>query len=541
MERSAGISFGRDLTSLIRAAVLLATVAQLFAAYAPPRTCATCHAKETARYLATAMGKSLIAPAPLPSGRVTDARSGSVITIEQRDGRMIHALSEGGLTAEYPVTYQIGGGLMGRSYMVQTGDYLFESPASWFNRYGWDLSPGYARTAVIDFDRPVDEACLFCHAGTTRFGDSDGRLLKDEMLTSITCERCHGPSEAHLRRPSAKNILNPAKLTGAARDGVCEQCHLEGATRILNPGKHWSDFHAGESAEGTFATYLLVGGDHADTVAVSQVEQLAQSKCVRATGGKLWCGTCHQPHGEVLNRQREIRAICTSCHTTLAAAAHPTGQAAGQAAVQPECTSCHMPRNSTTDIPHAALTDHRILRRPLLASNNAPESEKVIPWREPAPAVRDRDLALAEVLIGFSKKVQAVGEDGFRLLGVIPAQEVQQDPAVLSDLEGLSLQQQNLQAALQFGRRAVELEPQSAKAAMNLGIVLKRSGDLKEAEQQLTRAIDLDASLKAAYVELATLYASDGRKSETIDTLDRFLKFNPQDIMFRLQKTRMQP
>ncbi len=421
---------------------------------------------------------------------------------------------------------------MGRSYMVQMGDYLFESPASWFNRYGWDLSPGYARTAVIDFDRPVDEACLFCHAGTTRFAGSDGRRLEDQVLTSITCERCHGPCEAHLRRPSAKNIVNPAKLTGAARDSVCEQCHLEGATRILNPGKHWSDFHSGEAAERTFATYLLVGGDHADTVAVSQVEQLAQSKCVRATAGKLWCGTCHQPHGEVLNRQHQIRAICTSCHKTLSAAAHTPNP--------PECTSCHMPRNSTTDIPHAALTDHRILRHPTLAGNNAHELEKVIPWREPEPRVRDRDLALAEVLIGFSKNVPAIGEDGFRQLGMLPAEQVQQDPAVLSDLEGLSLQQQKLQEALQFGRRAVALDPQSAKAAMNLGIVLKRSGDLQEAEQQLTRAIDLDPSLKAAYMELATLYASSGRKSEMINTLGRFLKFNPQDILFRLQKAHAQ-
>ena len=36
-----------------------------------------------------------------------------------------------------------------------------------------------------------------------------------------------------------------------------------------------------------------------------------------------------------------------------------------------------------------------------------------------------------------------------------------------------------------MGRRMVELRPQSAKAAMNLGIVLKRSGDLAEAERQL--------------------------------------------------------
>ena len=66
-----------------------------------------------------------------------------MITTAERDGRMVHQLSEAGLTAEYPVRYQIGGGLMGRTYMVQIGDTLFESPAAWCNRYGWDVSPGY--------------------------------------------------------------------------------------------------------------------------------------------------------------------------------------------------------------------------------------------------------------------------------------------------------------------------------------------------------------------------------------------------------------
>ena len=258
---------------------------------------------------------------------------------------MIHAISERGLTA-------ISGSLSNRRRPygpnLHCADWRlsFKSPASWFNSYGWDVSPGYGRTALIDFDRPLDETCLFCHAGPIRFADDDGHRLKTATITSITCDRCHGPPEAHVRHPSGKNIVNPAKLRGGARDGVCEQCHLEGATRVLNPGKSWEDFHAGQTAETTYATYLLAGGDNADTVAVSQVEQLAQSKCARASGGKLWCGTCHQPHGEIVDRQRQIRAVCTSCHATLSAASHPANQL--------ECTSCHMPRRSTTDISHAA-------------------------------------------------------------------------------------------------------------------------------------------------------------------------------------------
>lgn len=515
----------------VRFMLVAAASGSAFATDSGTIVCATCHPKETAQYLRTAMGQSMVAPAPLPAGKVTQERSGSVITIEQHDGRMFHSLAEQGLTAEYPIRYQIGGGLMARSYMVQIGDYLFESPATWFNSYGWDLSPGYINMPLLDFDREMDAQCLFCHTGNTRFADTDGHRLQSTVVTSISCDRCHGPSEAHVRHPSLNNIVNPAKLAHAERDSVCEQCHLEGTTRILNPGKTWDDYRPGQAVEATFATYLVAGGSTKDVIAVSQTEELAQSKCVRATAGKLWCGTCHNPHVEIVNRQREIRDICTSCHTTLSAAAHPPGQN--------ECTSCHMPRSSTTDIPHAALTDHRILRYPGEMVDAPSKEARVVVWREPDPHVRSRDLALAEVLIGFSKNLPAIGAEGIQRLEAIPENEKQQDAAVLSDLEGLSLHRQNVQDALRSGKRIVELEPRSAKAAMNLGIVLKRSGDLTEAERQLARAIELDPSLKQAYGELAALYGAQGRTREMMDTIDRFLRWNPQDIAFRLQKARL--
>ena len=290
--------------------------------------CANCHVEEAARYATTPMGKSLVAPADLTPGTVTHEPSQSVIKIFRRGDRVIHALSEAGLEAEYPVRYQIGGKMMGSTFLVQVGDYLFESPASWFRSYGWDISPGYASARLIDFDRPINQTCLFCHAGSVRFADADDRRLKGPPSGPITCERCHGPGELHSKNPSSKNIINPAKLVRVERDSVCEQCHLEGAVRVLNPGRKWTDFHAGQPAEQTFVTYLLRGGASGEVIAVSQEEQLAQSQCAKASGGKLWCGTCHDPHGKAADRVSQIRAICESCHATatLSIAAHPRGK-----------------------------------------------------------------------------------------------------------------------------------------------------------------------------------------------------------------------
>jgi predicted CXXCH cytochrome family protein len=303
-------------------------------------------------------------------------------------------------------------------------------------------------------------------------------------------------------------------------------------TRILNPGKSWNDFHPGETAETTFATYVSQAGAGQEVIAVSQVEQLAQSKCVRSTQGKLWCGTCHSVHGEVTDRKAQIRAICTGCHSSLSAAAHP----------QPvsECTSCHMPRTKTTDISHAALTDHRILRRPGASMpESAAAADAVSAWRQPPAMYRERDLALAQIVVGFSKQLPLLTQTGFRLLQSLPSDSINRDPAALSDLEGLYAQQQDPTKAIQIGLQIVALQPQSAKAALNLGFVYKQAGIPGKAEQELNRAIQLDPGLKQAYIELAKLYADEHEMQDAATTLDRYLKWQPQDIMFRLQRARM--
>ena len=45
---------------------------------------------------------------------------------------------------------------------------------------------------------------------------------------NVGCERCHGPGSDHVARPSATNIINPARLPTVAAVDVCVQCHSEG-------------------------------------------------------------------------------------------------------------------------------------------------------------------------------------------------------------------------------------------------------------------------------------------------------------------------
>lgn len=440
---------------------------------------------------------------------------------------MVHRLAERGLTAEYEIAYQIGAGRIAHSYMVQVNGYLFESPATWFRAYGWDVSPGYAAAPVVDFDRPITETCLFCHASAAKFSGTDGRRVDSNTVTAITCERCHGTSEAHVRRPSAANIVNPARLPNRARDSICEQCHLEGEARILNPGKNWRDFHPGDNLESVAAVYVVNQDGH-DVKAVSQIEQLAHSRCAAASAGKLWCGTCHNPHGQTTDRKREIRDICSSCHARLSTASHSN--------IRRECVDCHMPR-VPTEYAHVAVTDHRIVRRPAVAAKAGETGPKaLVAWVEPPIELRKRDLVLAGLAAGSKRRARASGLASLDLAGALPKSINWDDAAALAVMCESMLEKGDTREGVSLCRRAAENQPESADRAMALGVALARSGDLTEAERQLRRAIHLDPSLKHAYVELWTLYDRQKRLMEMDDTLERYLRWNPRNVMFRILK-----
>ncbi|MBW3599210.1 MAG: hypothetical protein KY475_18310, partial [Planctomycetes bacterium] len=241
----------------------------------------------------------------------------------------------------------------------------------------WDLSPGYSPHDHPRFSRRIDDGCLYCHAGRVHYEEAeDGGRLSDIRYAepifaeeAIGCERCHGPGERHVQFHSgvaaaslSDSIVNPARLSPEKRESVCNQCHLLGQSVVPRSGRGFFDFRPGDALEDVYIVLSEAIPTEGAMRAVSQVEQMRASRCYQGSEGALGCISCHDPHSTPAPEQRAefYRNRCYRCHKDEACAIDVVTRR--QAPANNSCVYCHMPSEATRDVPHTALTDHRILR-----------------------------------------------------------------------------------------------------------------------------------------------------------------------------------
>ena len=284
----------------------------------------------------------------------------------------------------------IGSRRMGRSYGFIENRYFYQAPVGYYaNRRLWDMAPGYENDRKPDFNRPITSDCLFCHAsGAEAISGTINRYPDVSSLRGVSCERCHGDATAHLAHPGSGTIVNPQKLAAAERNSVCEQCHLAGEARFPKRGQRLVDFRPGQQLANYLAVFVA-GGDRLGIRVNSHAEALSQSRCRRASGQKLWCGTCHDPHGQRV----DYRARCLGCHTP---AACPTVRNQSRE-IKADCIGCHMPKARAYDGGHSVFTDHSIPRRApqYSAARKTPESLQAYYPADPASPAGARDWGIA--------------------------------------------------------------------------------------------------------------------------------------------------
>lgn len=477
--------------------------------------CVACHPRETAAYAQSAMAQSVSLPANQPGGSFEHPYSGTRFAAYQDSTGIHQSLVRNGEKAEQRVAYVIGSGNHALGYLVRTGDSLFQSPISYYTQsHSWGIAPGYELDPRPDFSRPVLVACLLCHSGTPDPIKGTLNRYQDPAFSAmgISCERCHGPGDRHIRRPVPGSIVNPAKLTGSRRDGVCEQCHLAGESRIPNPGKDFAGYRAGDSLEDTFTIYVRTQSPGGPIKVVSHFEQLALSACARKSSGRLWCGTCHNPHQITTRPADYFRARCLECHAATLDKRH--------AAENRNCVECHMPRSPASDGGHTVFTDHRIARHPS-AQNVGGEAVDLKAWREPSPVFRERNLGLALADFATQKKSATGMIEAFRLL-YRAEKDFPGDPAVHTALGSLLFIAQETQEAESHYRKAAALKPDFAPYQVNLGVALLKEGKKSEAKECLEKALQMDPQLELGVQALSRIYQELGEKKKADALLERY-------------------
>jgi predicted CXXCH cytochrome family protein len=251
-------------------------------------------------------------------------------------------------------------------YFKKIGDDYFPFPAQWdvahkvWRRYF--VANGTDWWAALyppdNFQRPTSALCDGCHSVNLDIA------TKTVTEWNVGCERCHGPGEAHVARPTRDNVLNPARFDYVHANDTCIQCHSQGQP-LTNPiqgkyydwpvgydvGKNLADYWKLEEhklGETTF-THFPDGTAHKNRMQGNDfVNSLMYARGVT-------CFSCHDPHGgeNVAMVRKPGNALCLDCHGPNAQAgphAATIEQHTHHQAGSPgnDCIACHMPKIAQT-------------------------------------------------------------------------------------------------------------------------------------------------------------------------------------------------
>jgi hypothetical protein len=497
-------------------------------------TCARCHEAIYRSYLATPMANaSGMAVDNLIPGSFLHISSQVNYEVSAETGKAVlswREIREPRLSVQWPLDYFLGSGHLGITYLYTINHYLLESPVAWYtDLHHYDMKPGLGKITQTPPPLLAETGCLRCHMSAVQKSDP-GTLNRYSGLAFLqggtTCETCHGDSAEHVRTGGKASVVNPARLDADRRDSICISCHLEGDVSVERAGQSALDFRPGDSIS-RFLTYYVAAGKDVTTRGVSEVEQLSGSMCKRASGDRMSCTTCHDPHSTppAQSRVTFFRNKCLACHNSeqFAASHHPEN---------PDCTSCHMPKSSAQNIPHVAWTDHRILRRPDLAATETSKStsENLTPIFSPDANSRDLAMAYYKLLMDGNR---AAEPKAWALLNQ-SRDQLADDKEALDALGILTLERgrqadehSSQEDATHIFQRVLALDPKDFTAASDLAILLAKQGNLKEAEALLRPVFQRNQDIPGLALNLAHVQCALGDADAARATLETVLLYGP--------------
>ncbi len=423
--------------------------------------------------------------------------------------------------------YFVGSSSAARTFLIESGGFLFESPVTYFRRTNsWNPSPGFASLDYPNLTRPITPGCLQCHSSGVqpKVGTLNAYEATPFLENGIACERCHGAGGDHIA--TGAKMVNPAKLVPAARDSICAQCHLSGEIRVPKAGKSESEALAPGELLADILTVFVRRGSPSDLRVTSHVENLAQSKCKRASGDKLWCATCHNPHAvpEPAEKAAYFRGKCLSCHQVQdCRATQEARQANGD-----DCTACHMPRGQASDVEHVVFTDHSIPRKLVNRglTNVAPSAtaSELTPYYSYTATTRDQALAYA--MVALRDRNNADRQRAFGLLKQA-AEAGTADAAALVYLAEFYRDAGDDAHAFPIYEQVWRMDRTQYAAAAALGAYQMQRGNLAEAIQLWRDALAVNPAMTLVRVNLATALLRTRKADEAKIMVEKALELNP--------------
>ncbi len=503
--------------------------------YVGMQKCRKCHESVYQTFIQTGMGQSFDAATVQKSSADFSAEAAQVYDsfsdlhyhpFVRNDSIFVKEYRLAGTDTSYSRTehirYIVGSGQHTNSHMIEKNGYVYQAPITYYTQKGfWDMAPGFEGGNNSRFDRKIQLECMSCHNALPTM--EQGSLNKFiEIGRGIDCERCHGPGQLHVQEKESGeivdtaagpdySIVNPRRLSTELQNNVCMRCHLQGTT-VLADGKTFYDFRPGMKLSQVMTTFLpkFEGGDD-QMIMASHVERMMQSRCYLESG-KLSCISCHDPHVSV--KQTPIASFdkrCQSCHPQ---AQHTTVDAANLE----NCTSCHMPKSGSTDIPHVAVTDHYIR----IPENDVKEAELqgIVSYNNLQPS----DLTLAR---GYLEVYERNRPEPSLLDS---AKRYLQAENLIENIR-LAFLQKNMNSVYSYARENQAADFSDAWTAYRLGEACFQKKDYSRATAYLGKAVEEMPLVTDFKIKLALSEMLSGNKEEAKIMLEEVSREDPNNYL----------
>lgn len=467
------------------------------------------------------------------------------------------------------VSYIVGSGQHTNSHIININGYLHQAPITFYTQKGkWDLAPGFEKGMNSRFDRKIELECISCHNGYTELIEGSLNKYKNVQL-GIDCERCHGPGSLHVADKQNGNIVdtatmtdytivNPKKLSIEQQNNLCQRCHLQGVA-VLNNGKSFYDFLPSNELHKTMNIFMPnYKGQEKNMIMASHVERMKMSNCY-VNSGKMSCITCHNPHVSVkFTPQEQYLNACKNCH---GGKDQCTEKLDVRNLKSDNCIECHMPKNGSIDIPHVAVTDHYIRRKPQVENkdeivkflgmkcyNNDQVEDRMMAraflefyerYEQSKPLIDSAFSYLKKSNINIEK--DADGDvirayfllDDFKritnLAASLKANEVK-DAWTCYRIGEAYFKQHNIQQSIEFLQQATKLKPLALDFQQKLGAVLIEANNLAEAKKVYQFIATENPKYELAQSNLGFISMQEGNIPLAKMYLQRAVMLNPDHV-----------